>query len=208
VISGGDDRPRHRVGHASRHSSTAVIAAGIRLPLVRTLVAALLVAAVAGCAVLGAAIGTAAALQTAGYQDVHVNITTDTGTQGGGNVRVSYGNGPTGDDTRDSQSAERIVWRTLRYRFGTLVIVRASGHCAGPVCVSQSRLLARVTYSELRARFGSRPAGLETASGASAFSLPHWAMGVAVAVAVGGIAAVALVLAIVLRSRRPTPPRL
>jgi hypothetical protein len=128
---------------------------------------------------------------------------TTAGTNAGGSVSVSYSSGPSGDDGQDSQHAERIVWRTLRCRFGTLVIFRASGDCAGPVCVSQSNRLARVTYSELVARFGRRPAGLETAGTRSALSLPTWAIGLGVAVAVGVVAAAAVVLTMVLRSRRP-----
>jgi hypothetical protein len=180
------------------------MAARIRLPLVRIIVGVLLVGGVASCAVLGAAIGTAAALQGAGYQDVHVDITTIAGTKGGGNVRVSYSGGPTGDDTRDSEHAERIVWTTLRYRFAMLVIVRASGNCADPVCVSQARTLARVTYSELAARFGPRPAGLETAGPSSGISLPGWVIGVAIVVALGVMGAAAVVLTMLIRSRRPT----
>jgi hypothetical protein len=194
-----------RIGCGSLESrSTAGIAARIRLPLVRIIVGVLLVGGVASCAVLGAAIGTAAALQGAGYQDVHVDITTIAGTEGGGNVRVSYSGGPTGDDTRDSEHAERIVWTTLRYRFAMLVIVRASGNCADPVCVSQSHILARVTYSELAARFGPRPAGLERAGPASGISLPGWVIGVAIVVALGVMGAAAVVLTMLIRSRRPT----
>jgi hypothetical protein len=175
----------------------------IRRPI-WTAVALLLVGAIAaGCAALGAAIGTAAALQGAGYQDVHVNITTTAGTNARGNVSVSYSSGPTGEDGKDSQRAERIVWRTLRYRFGTLVIFRASGQCTGPVCVSQSNTLARATYSELAARLGPRPAGLESAGARIPFSLPGWAIGLGVAVAVCVVVAAAVVLALVLRSRQP-----
>lgn len=140
----------------------------------------------------------------AGYQDVNVNITTIAGTHGGGNVSVSYRSGPTGDDPQDSERAERIVWSTLRYRFATLVIVRASGRCGGPVCVSQSRILARLTYSELTAKFGPRPAGLETAGGASGINLPGWVIGIAIAVAIGVMAAAAVLLTMLIRSRRPT----
>jgi hypothetical protein len=162
----------------------------------------LLVGAAAGCAVLGAAVGTGAALQGAGYQHVGVNIATGAGRPAGGIVRVSNSRGPTGDDQQDAQRAERIVWTTLRYRFGALVIVKASRGCAGPVCVSQSRQLTRVSYSRLAARFGPRPAGLDAAGAASAINLPAWAIALVVALAITVMAAAALVMTLILRSRR------
>jgi hypothetical protein len=152
----------------------------------------LLVAAIAGCAVLGAALGTSEALQGAGYQNVGVNIATGAARPVGGLVRVSYSRGSTGYDRQDAQRAERIVWDTLRYRFGALVIVKASSGCAGPVCVSQSSRLARVTYSRLAARFGPRPAGLEATGAAHAIRVPAWAIALAVVLAVAVIAGAAV----------------
>jgi len=175
-----------------------------RLPLGPAVVSVLLAGAAAGCAVLGAALGAGAALQGAGFQHVGVNIATGAGRPAGGIVRVSYSRGPTGDDQQDVQRAERIVWDTLRYRFGALVIVKTSGGCAGPVCVSQSRRIARVTYSRLAARFGPRPAGLDTADAAGAIRFPAWAIALAIALTVSVMAAAAVVMTMILRSRHRT----
>ena len=161
----------------------------------------LIVLALAGCAALGAAVGSSAALQEAGYQNAGVNISTGSGQPAGGMVQVSYRRGPSGNDQQDAQDAELIIWHTLRYRFGALVIVKASGGCAGPVCVSQSRRIARVTYSRLAARFGPRPAGLDTADAAGAIRFPAWAIALAVALAVSVMAAAAVVMTMILRSR-------
>ncbi|MGN6795736.1 MAG: hypothetical protein ACTHJW_25360 [Streptosporangiaceae bacterium] len=175
-----------------------------RFLLGRAVIFVLLAGAIAGCAALGAAIGTAAALRGAGYQRVGVNISTGIGRPAGGIVRVSYNRGPAGNDKQDAQRAERIVWHSLRYRFGALVVVRTSGGCAGPVCVSQSRRLGHLTYAQLAARFGPRPAGLDAAGSAGAFSVPAWAIALGVGLAVTVMAAAALVLTMILRSRRRT----
>jgi hypothetical protein len=164
----------------------------------------LVVGAVAGCAVLGAALRTGAALHGAGYQNVDVNIATGAGRPADGLVRVSYSRGPTGYDDQDAQRAERIVWDTLRYRFGALVIVKASGGCAGPVCVSRSSRLARVTYSRLAARFGPRSAGLESTGAADAIRFPAWAIALAVVLAVAVMAAAVVVITMILRSGNRT----
>ena len=171
-----------------------------RFPIATALLAMLLVVAVSGCAALGAAVGTAAVLQGAGYQNVSVNIATGAGQPAGGLVRVSYSRGPSGNDQRDAEHAERIVWHTLRYHFGALVIVKDGGGCAGPVCVSESGVIARATYSHLAARFGPRPRGLEAAGAADAIRFPDWAMALAIGVAVAVTAAVAAVLALIMRS--------
>jgi len=178
-----------------------------RTPLrARLLVASLLVAgAIAGCAALGAALGTSAALRAAGYQNTNVNIVTTEGQPGGSVVRMSYTAGPSGNDQADAQRAEHIVWTTLRYRFGALLIVKTSGGCTGPVCESQSQVLARVTYSRLAAKFGPRPKGLDRADGAGAIRFPTWAIALAVALGVSVMAAAALVLTMVLRSSRRAP---
>ena len=164
----------------------------------------LVIAAVAGCAVLGAALRTSAALHGAGYQNVDVNIAIGAGRPADGLVRVSYSRGPTGHDQQDAQRAERIVWDTLRYRFGALVIVRATGGCAGPVCVSRSSRLARVTYSRLAARFGPRPAGMDETRAADAIRFPARATALAVVLAVVVMAAAVVVITMILRSGNRT----
>ena len=153
---------------------------------------------------MGAALRTSAALQGAGYQKVDVNIATGAGRPADGLVRVSYSRGPTGYDQQDAQRAEHIVWDTLRYRFGELVIVKVSGGCAGPVCVSRSSRLARVSYSRLAGRFGPRPARLESTGAADAITFPAWAIVLAVVLAVAVMAAAAAVMIMIVRSRDRT----
>jgi hypothetical protein len=166
------------------------------------IVSLLLVGAVAGCGALGAAFGTSAALQGAGYQQTTVNILTAEGRPAGGIVRVSYAEGPTGNDRVDAKRAEHIVWTTLRYRFGALVIVKVSGGCAGPVCESHSQRLAHVTYSGLAAKFGPRPKSLNKANGAGAIRFPAWVIALVIALGVTVMAAAVVVLTMILRSSR------
>ena len=168
------------------------------------LAAVLLAFAVAGCAALGAAVRTAAKLQGAGYRNVGVDISSGAGQAAGGVVRVSYSSGPAGANGRDAEHAERIVWDTLRYRFGVLVVVKVAGGCAGPVCVSGSRVLARATYAQLAARFGPRPRGL-SAPGGTGF--PVWVIALVAGVAVAIGAAVAVILVLALRPSRRSPGR-
>jgi hypothetical protein len=205
----GPARLWHRVGDGKRGSLPAArMAARVRYLVGPPVISVLLLLAVAGCAVLGAAVGTSAALQRAGYHGVGVNIATGTGAPAGGLVQVSYSRGPTGNDEQDALQAERIVWDTLRYRFGALVIVKDSGGCAGPVCVSQSGEVARATYSQLAAKFGPRPPGVHATSAADAIRFPGWAVELAVVLAGAVMAAAAVVVWMILRSRhrssRPT----
>jgi hypothetical protein len=168
----------------------------------------LIVVALAGCAALGAAISTSADLQQAGYQNVGVNIETGSG-QGAGTVQVSYSRGPTGAGQADALRAEHIVWDTLRYHFAVLVIVRKSGGCAGPVCVSKSNVLAEATYSELADKFGPRPRGLGTTNAGNPFNVPGWAIAIAIAIVVVLMAGAAVVLVLIVRhgnSRRAVSP--
>jgi len=143
-----------------------------RLPVGPAVQILLIVLALAGCAALGAAVGSSAALQEAGYQNAGVNISTGSGQPAGGMVQVSYRRGPSGNDQQDAQDAELIIWHTLRYRFGGLVIVKTAGGCAGLVCVSESGVVARATYAQLAARFGPRPRGLDVTSGTSPIGFP------------------------------------
>lgn len=163
---------------------------------------AFLVLVVAGCAALGAAVGTGAALQGAGYQGVGVNIETGAGQPAGGLVQVSYTRGPTGDDQQDGLHAERIVWDTLRFRFGAVAVVKTSGGCAGPVCVSRSGIVARATYSQLAARFGPRSPSLDATTTAGAIRLPGWAIPLAAVLAAAVMAAGIVVVTMIVRARR------
>ena len=123
-------------------------------------------------------------------------------------VQVSYRRGPSGNDQQDAQDAELIIWHTLRYRFGALVIVKTAGGCAGLVCVSESGVVACATYAQLAARFGPRPRGLDVTSGTSPIGFPGWAVALVVALAVAVLAAATVVMAMILRSKprasRPT----
>jgi hypothetical protein len=163
-----------------------------------------LILAVAGCAALGAALRTSTALQAAGYQNANVNISTGSGQPAGDVVGVTYSRGPTGNDQRDAQGAEKIVWNNFTSSFGALAIVKVSGGCTGPVCVSHSTELASLTYAQLAAKFGPRPASLAK----SGTTLPGWAVPVGLGVALGGIAVAAAitVLVLILRRKRRGPP--
>ena len=165
------------------------------------LAVALLAAALAGCAALSAALHTDAALRGAGYQNVSVNISTGTGLPSGGAVRVGYSRGPAGREPRDALHAERIVWDTLSYRFGEVVIYEVAGGCTGAVCVSSSRELAQASYAQLASRFGPRPSGLGTGGSGVA----GWAVGLAIGLAVAVVAAMVLVVVLIVRSRRARP---
>lgn len=203
--------PRH--GQRTRSATTA--AAPGRRRRIASPSAWLLVLALAGCAVLAgcasleAALHTSLALQSAGYQNANVNMSTGDERPAGGLVSVTYSSGPTGNDQRDAQGAEKIVWDTFSQHFGTLTIVKVAGGCTGPVCVSHSTELASVTYAQLAARFGPRPQGADKASP----GLPGWAVPVGAAAGVVGFVAIAAIVVtlIVRRKRRkarrpPAPP--
>ena len=165
--------------------------------------------ALVGCAALGAALHTSLALQGAGYRNANVNISTGDGLPAGGAVTVTYSSGPAGNDQRDAQGAEKIVWDTFSQRFGTLTIVKVSGGCTGPVCVTHSAEVASVTYAQLAARFGPRPPAVGKASPA----LPGWAVPAGAFAVVAGVVALAVIVAVLIVRRRrrkgshpPVPP--
>lgn len=147
--------------------------------------------------------GTESSLRGAGYQDVGVNIASGSGLPANGMVSLSYSHGPTGNGQRDARHAEQIVWDSLRYRFGALSIIKTSGGCDGPVCVSHSAVLDSVTYAELAARFGPRPHGLDAVSATHAVSIPPWALGAGLAAL---LIAAAVIAVLVIRSRKRRPP--
>jgi hypothetical protein len=162
----------------------------------------LLVLALAGCAYLVAAQRTISALQGAGYQNVGVNVATGSGSPAVRLVSVSYSSGPVGNDQRDAQLAEKIVWDTFPGRFRALAIVRKSGGCAGPFCVTSSNETASATYAQLAAGLGPRPHGLDKARAA----VPGWAVVLGLGLAVAVIAAAAIVLTLILKRKRSRPP--
>jgi hypothetical protein len=159
--------------------------------------------ALAGCAALAAAARAGSALQAAGYQNANVNVSSGSGLPAGGLVSVSYSGGPAGHDQADARHAEEIVWDTYSDRFGAVAVMKVSGGCTGPFCMTRSDEVASATYAQLAARFGPRPPGLGTGSTA----LPGWAVPVGLGVAVGGIVLIAaIVLAVILRRKRSRPP--
>jgi hypothetical protein len=160
---------------------------------------------IAGCAALNAQIAASGALQNAGYQNVNMNVATGSGEPAGGLVSVSYTSGPSGDDQRDAQRAEKIFWDTFADRFGALEIFKVSGGCAGPICATRSDEMASATYAQLAATFGPRPQGLEKSGAVGQSTFPGWAIAVAVGLVVVITAAV-IVLVVVLRRRRNRPP--
>jgi hypothetical protein len=169
----------------------------------------LLAIALAGCAALGAALRTSSALQGAGYQNANVNVSTGSGLPAGGVVTVTYSSGPAGNDQRDAQGAEKIVWDTFSVRFGALAIIKESGGCTGPVCVTHSTEVASATYAQLAARFGPRPQAVVKAGPA----LPGWVVPVGAFAGVAGLVALAVIAVILIVRRRrrnsshpPVPP--
>jgi hypothetical protein len=100
-----------------------------------------------GCGTLSAAFTTSAILAREGFQNVNIDVATGSAEPVGGVVNVSFSRGPTGNDQQDAQEAARTVWRTLRLRFGELVITRQSGGCTGPVCASRGVVIETATYA-------------------------------------------------------------
>ena len=166
----------------------------------------LLALAVSGCATLQAALRTSAALQSAGYQGVNVNVATGSAEPAGGLISVAYSGEPPGSEQRDARRAEKIVWDTFPGRFGAVAVIKDSGGCAGPVCATQSSQIAGASYAQLAAGFGPRPHGLDSASPAD-YVVPGWAKVLVLGLAVVVIAAAAIALTLILRRRGRGPGR-
>jgi len=166
-----------------------------------------LVLAVAGCASLGAALRTSSALQSAGYQDVGVNISSGAGSPSGGLISVTYSRGPTGRDQQDAEHAEKIVWDNYSGRFGAVEIVKESGGCVGPVCGSSSTEIAGATYAQLAAKLGPRPKGLSDSSASGSFAVTGGVLATGLALGVAVVVAAVVVLTVIIRrSRAPAGP--
>ncbi len=143
---------------------------------------------------------TLSSLDQAGYRNVGIHLESGSGFPSDGQVDISYSAGPAGNAETDVHDAERIAWNTLRYRFGVLTISQTSGGCAqGLFCVSSSTEIGSETYAQLRAEFGSRPAGLDKTSVSQTDPVPSWLPGV---VGVCLQAAVIAIVAAVIRARR------
>jgi hypothetical protein len=175
---------------------------------VQVVISVLMVIAVAACGSLQAALKSSLALSSAGYQNVNVDIQTGSGIVRGGLINVSYTSGPAGlSPLATARRAEHIVWDTFPERFGQVAIYETSGGCTGPVCTSQSNELSSASYQQLLAEFGPRPHSLVIGGSAGANVVPRWVIWLAIGLAVAVLAAAALVLTLVLRGRRPAPPR-
>jgi hypothetical protein len=165
----------------------------------------LLTLTVSGCASILGALQTGADLQSAGFQNVAVNVSTGSDPSGE-LVDVIYSRGPTGDDGQDAQRAEKIVWDTLPGRFAAVTIIKESGGCAGPVCSSVSSPVATATHAQLVNRYGPRPHGLDRASATGHVALAGWVAILVIGLAAAVLAAAAIVLVIIFRHRRRRPP--
>jgi hypothetical protein len=160
----------------------------------------LLTLTASGCAGLLGAPQPSTDLQNAGFQDVTVNISNRPG-QSGEQVAVDYGRGPTGNDNRDAQRAEKIVWDTLPGRFAVVAIIKER-ECGDQVCSGYYPQTGAATHAQLAAEYGPRPHGLDNASAAGHASIAGWVTAVSVAV----LAAAAIVLVVIFRRRRRRPP--
>jgi len=114
-------------------------------------------------------------LDQAGYRNAVIHLESGSGLPADGLVDVSYSNGPAANAETDVFNAERIVWNTLRYRFGVLAVSQTSGGCAGgSFCSSSSTEIGSQTYAQLHGEFGSRPAGLDKTSVSQTDPIPSW----------------------------------
>jgi hypothetical protein len=180
-----------------------------RAPRFAALVVGLVVLVLAsGCSIVRGGSQTGADLQGAGYRNVFVYAASYRSLQTGQPseaVSVVYSRGPTGNDGRDAQRAEKITWETEPGRVTTLWITKDSRKCVGRVCSSYSVSVGSATRAQLAAAFGPRPHGLDTASATRpAFSRRIEVRTVMASVAV--LAAVVVIAMIIRRRRRRSPP--
>jgi len=140
---------------------------------------------------LAATSSTISDLDQAGYRNARIGLEAGSGLSTGGVVDVSYSGGPATNAETNVHNAERIVWNTLRYRFGALTVSQTSGGCArGLFCESSSTEIGSQTYAQLRGEFGPRPAGLDKISVSQADPVPSWLPDAFSCLAVGLVAAV------------------
>lgn len=163
--------------------------------------AVLFAASLAGCSFISNSNRTLSALRSAGYRNVGIHIESGSGLPADGLVDISYSSGPSGNAEGDADHAARIVWNTLPYRMGALVITRTSGGCAGGFCVSHSTDLGSESYAQMRAQFGPRSVNLDQTAASQAVRIPLWVPLVVGAVVL--VAATAIVIAIVRSRHRP-----
>jgi hypothetical protein len=130
-------------------------------------------------------------LDQAGYSNARIGLEAGSGLSADGQVDVSYSVGPAANAENNVNNAERIVWNTLRYRFGVLTVSQTSGVCApGWFCESSSTEIGNQTYAQLLGEFGPRPARLDKTSVSQSDPVPSWLPGVLSALAAGLVAAV------------------
>jgi hypothetical protein len=140
---------------------------------------------------LAATSSTISDLDQAGYRNAGIGLEAGSGLSADGLVDVSYSGGPAANSETNVYNAERIVWNTLRYRFGVLTVSQTSGGCArGSFCESSSTEIGSQTYAQLRGEFGPRPAGLDKTSVSQTDPVPSWLPGAFSVLAVSIVAAV------------------
>jgi hypothetical protein len=140
---------------------------------------------------LAATSSTISDLDRVGYRNAGIGLESGSGLPAGGLVDVSYSDGPAANAEINVYNVERIVWHTLRYRFGVLNVSQTSGGCArGSFCASSSTEIGSQTYAQLRGEFGSRPAGLDKTSVSQTDPMPSWLPDAVCVLAVSVVAAV------------------
>jgi hypothetical protein len=140
---------------------------------------------------LAATSSTISDLDQAGYRNAMIHLESGSGLPADGLADVSYSDGPAANAETNVYDAERIVWNTLRYRFGVLTVSQTSGGCArGSFCESSSTEIGSQTYAQLRGEFGSRPARLDKTSVSQTDPIPSWLPAAVSALAVTIVAAV------------------
>jgi hypothetical protein len=162
----------------------------------------LLTLAAYGCVTLFGAPQTSTDLQSAGFQDVTVNASNGPG-PAGVQVVVTYSRGPTGNNDRDAQRAEKIVWDRMPGRLATVAIIREPRECAGQVCSGFYPQVGSATRVQLAAEYGPRPHGLDNASPARHLALAGIATVLAAGLSVAVLAAAIALVIIIIRHRRP-----
>jgi hypothetical protein len=177
-------RMRGRIGRAFFLTAAALATAGLLAACGNDSILS-----VRDSTVLAATSSTISGLDRAGYRNAGLGLEAGSGLSSDGVADVSYSGGPAATAEANARNAERIVWNTLRYRFGVLTVSQTSGGCArGSSCESSSTQIASQTYAQLRGEFGPRPAGLDKTTVSQADPVPSWLPG-AIAVLAAGVAA-------------------
>jgi hypothetical protein len=152
------------------------------------LAAVVLALALGGCGTVRSTIDVYRTMRDSGYQNINVRFNANNSSD---TIVVRASGGPSEDP---EGKAAQIVWERFRFKFDQ-VDVRINGR--------ERQLFSR---SELQARFGPRPAGMDRDLTKDVFRT----IGIVAAVAVVFMGAVALVIVLAIRSSRrrrpPAPP--